>query len=49
MKKIMYKFASVFASFALLVTVANVNSSCFFMAYQPELPENANRLKKRSR
>ncbi len=46
MKKIMYKFGSAFASLALLVTVANVNSSCFFMAHQPELPKSANRLKK---
>lgn len=48
MKKIICKFGRVFASLALLVTVANVNSSCFFMAHQPELPKGANRLKKRN-
>jgi len=49
MKKVMYKFGHIFASLALLVTVVNVNSSCFFMAHQPELPKGANRLKKKNR
>lgn len=46
MKKIVYKFGSLFASLALLVTAVNVNTSCFFMAHQPQLPQSANKLKK---
>lgn len=33
------KIAPVFASLALLVAVSNVNSTCLFMAYQPDVPE----------
>lgn len=49
MKKLVYRFGSVFASLALLITVANVNTSCFFMAHQPELPKGAQKLKKVNR
>lgn len=49
MKKLVYRFGSVFASLALMITVANVNTSCFFMAHQPELPKGAQKLKKANR
>lgn len=49
MKKLVYKFGSVIASLALMVTVANVNTSCFFMAHQPQLPKGAKQLKKGNR
>lgn len=40
------KHGSVIAALALLVTTTNVNSACFWINNQPELPDNANNLRK---
>lgn len=34
------------ADLALLVTKANVNSNCWYIAYQPKLPKSCEKLKK---
>lgn len=41
-----WKVAGVLASMALLVTTANVNATCAFIIYQPELPQGAEKLRK---
>jgi len=46
MKNFMLKFAGVIASFALMVTAANVIQPCFFIMHQPELPEGAEKLRR---
>jgi cyclic lactone autoinducer peptide len=46
MKNFFVKYASVIAALALMVTAANVNSSCWLFAYQPELPEGAEKLRR---
>jgi len=43
MKKSMDKLI---AKAALVVTKANVNSSCVFLAHQPKMPEAAKKLRK---
>ncbi len=37
--KWMIKLGGVAASFAALLTVGNVSRGCWFMLYQPEVPE----------
>lgn len=49
MKKILYKLCQLVSCFALIVTIMNVNSTCFFIVHQPQLPEGAERLKKSNR
>jgi len=42
MKKLYWmgnKFAALIASLAVLVAVASVSSTCFFTAYQPDVPD----------
>lgn len=46
MKRIWYRISGILAALALLVTTANVNSTCFFFAHQPVLPNNAGKLRK---
>jgi cyclic lactone autoinducer peptide len=46
LKNIALRFGKIVASLALLVTITNVNSTCLFIAHQPEIPEKANRLRK---
>jgi len=46
MKKIMVKFGGMLAAMAILITTINVNSTCICFAYQPELPEEAFKLRK---
>lgn len=43
---IIFKFAGIIASLALMVTAANVNTTCLFIMHQPELPEGANKLRR---
>ena len=43
---IIFKFAGIIASLALMVTVANVNSVCMFIMHQPKLPEGADKLRR---
>ncbi|MDR1548851.1 MAG: cyclic lactone autoinducer peptide [Hungatella sp.] len=46
MKKLIMKFSGVIATLALMVTTLNVNAACTFYAYQPELPDGAEKLRK---
>ncbi|WP_303864845.1 cyclic lactone autoinducer peptide [Alkalibaculum bacchi] len=46
MKKIIMKISGLVASLALMVTIANVNSSCMFVMHQPKLPKGAEKLRK---
>jgi cyclic lactone autoinducer peptide len=46
LKNIALKFGKIVAGLALMVTIANVNSTCFFIAHQPRIPEKANSLRK---
>lgn len=50
MKSIMLKFfkkyGGMFAALALTITAVNVNSACFWIANQPELPDDAKSLRK---
>ena len=48
MKNIALRFGKTIGSLALLVTITNVNSTCLFIAHQPEIPKKANKLKKYS-
>lgn len=40
------KFAGSLASLALMLTVFNANSACVFFYHQPELPKEAQSLRK---
>jgi cyclic lactone autoinducer peptide len=46
MKNLYAKYASVIAALALMVTVFSINRNCMFFAYQPELPEGAEKLRR---
>ena len=46
MKRLYLKLSGVLAALALLVTTANVNSTCFCLLHQPKLPEHADKLRK---
>nr|WP_312577105.1 cyclic lactone autoinducer peptide [Sedimentibacter sp.] len=46
MKRNMIKFSKLLASLALMVTASNINTTCLFIAHQPELPAEANKLRK---
>jgi len=41
-----YKFGGFVATFALIVTTLNVNTTCAYFAHQPKLPESAKKLRK---
>lgn len=43
---IIYALGSIVASLALMVTAINVNSVCFWVAHQDEVPASAKRLSK---
>ena len=45
MKHMLLKLGSVFASLALMVTALNVNTTCMLFVHQPELPDNARKLR----
>jgi len=40
------KLGMVLATLALMIVSLNVNSTCMFIAHQPELPEGAKKLRK---
>ena len=42
----MVKSGGVLASMAMAVLMAEVNSTCTYVLYQPNLPKNAEKLKK---
>lgn len=46
MKTIITKFGPMLAAIALVVTAVGVNTACSWVAYQPELPEEARKLRK---
>lgn len=46
MNSIFMKFAKVFAAVALMITAANVNTTCMVVIHQPKLPESADKLRK---
>ncbi len=46
MNKIISLLAKGVAAFAFVTTMINVNSACTFFAHQPEIPEEAMKLKK---
>jgi cyclic lactone autoinducer peptide len=46
LKKLVLKFGSAIASFALMVTALNVNTTCYFLIHQPKLPKGSEKLRK---
>lgn len=46
LKKLIFKFGSLIAAMALMVTALNANSACYWLAYQPKLPKGAEKLRK---
>ena len=44
--KCSYVLGSMLSSFALMITALNVNTTCAFIAHQPEIPNSAKRLRK---
>ncbi|MSU01478.1 cyclic lactone autoinducer peptide [Tissierella sp. DSM 105185] len=46
LKKVILRFGGVLASLALMVTSMNVNTTCMYLAHQPELPKGAEKLRK---
>ena len=46
MKRIISNMNRIVACLALMVTVMNVNSTCFFISHQPRLPDSAKAMKK---
>lgn len=46
MNKIVSLFSKSVAAFAFLATIVSVNSACTFLAHQPEVPDEAMKLKK---
>jgi cyclic lactone autoinducer peptide len=46
MKKITLGMSRIVSCLALMVTVMNVNSACFFLMHQPELPKGSDSLRK---
>lgn len=43
MKKLMLFLSKISCVIAMGMAVASVNSTCFFTAYQPDVPESLNR------
>lgn len=46
MKKLIVKFDTFFASFALLMSIVAANQACGFFNHQAELPKNVKNLRK---
>ena len=38
-RQMLIKFASAMAALAVMVATFNINSTCLFMSYQPDVPE----------
>lgn len=47
MKNLIRKISTIAAGLALVITSCAVNSACYYFMYQPELPEGADRLRRR--
>lgn len=47
MKFVMNKWTKMIAGLAIMVTTVSVNSACFILMHQPELPKGAERLRRR--
>ena len=45
-QKLLYLLGDVVASFAVMITSLNVNTTCMFIAHQPKLPDSAKKLRK---
>lgn len=45
-QKLLYLLGGVVASFAVMITSLNVNTTCMFIAHQPKLPDSAKKLRK---
>lgn len=45
-KTILMRMGTMVASLALVITAANINSTCLCIAHQPKLPESAKKLRK---
>lgn len=46
MKRMIFKMGTALASLALMVTALNVNTACMLFVHQPELPNNAKKLRR---
>lgn len=46
LNKLIVKFGGVFAALAVIVSTSSANSTCFWIAHQPELPEDVKKLRK---
>lgn len=46
MKKFIYKISRLLAVVAIMATAFNVNSACLVIMHQPDLPENAKKLRR---
>lgn len=46
LKKIFIYISSLVASFSFMITSLNTNTSCLFLAHQPKLPKEAEKLSK---
>ncbi len=46
MKKLTVSISSTLANIAMSAVKLNVNSTCLYIAHQPELPEKARKLRK---
>lgn len=46
LKNMILKFGSAIASFALMITALNVNTTCYFLIHQPKLPKGAEKLRR---
>lgn len=46
MKAFVQKYGHMLAALALVITTITANSTCTWLTYQPEMPENAKKLRK---
>lgn len=46
MKSLLRKYGKYIAILSLIITAFNMNITCTFMAYQPQIPKNADHLRK---
>lgn len=46
LKKASYRFLSIIAGFALMLTTFNVSTACWFIMHQDEIPQEAKKLRK---
>lgn len=46
MKRFMVQFSGIIACLALVIATMSANITCGYLAYQPELPQSAKKLRK---